>query len=144
MCIQTTSQGGFDWMRIKSMRINVNATDPDRMCIRCTSMCPCESAFTGIQLSSNGSVWFFYTLLQEISLLKGMLVINRVLVCLELLTFIVPESERLNYQVAFRSVCTNTEQTLQKNCPPAKGVLPATHDESYGCIHQVCCWKYMV
>ena len=33
----------------------------------------------------------------------------------ELLTFIVPESKRLNYQVAFRSVRTNTEQTLQKN-----------------------------
>ena len=68
-----------------------------------------------MKLSNNGSVWFLYTLLQEISLLKGMLVISVVLVCLELLTFIVPESKRLNYQVAFRSVRTNTEQTLQKN-----------------------------
>ena len=57
-----------------------------------------------MKLSNNGSVWFLYTLLQEISLLKGMLVISIVLVCLELLTFIVPESKRLNYQVAFRIV----------------------------------------
>ena len=44
MRIQTTSRGGFDRMRIKSMRIHVNATDPDRMHIRCASRCPCESA----------------------------------------------------------------------------------------------------
>ena len=40
MRIQTTSQGGFNRMRIKSMRIHVNATDPDRM----RSKVPCESA----------------------------------------------------------------------------------------------------
>ena len=44
MRIQTTSRCGFDRMRIKSMCIHVNATDPDRMRIRCASRCPCESA----------------------------------------------------------------------------------------------------
>ena len=33
-------------MRIKSMRIHVNATDPDQMRIQCASRCPCESALT--------------------------------------------------------------------------------------------------
>ena len=34
------------WMRIKSMRIHVNVTDPDWMRIQCASRCPCESALS--------------------------------------------------------------------------------------------------
>ena len=58
MRIQTTSGGGFDRMHIKSMRIHVNATDPDRMRIRCASRCPCESAFKDLPDIPDGKeVW---------------------------------------------------------------------------------------
>ena len=47
-------------MHIKSMRIHVNTTDPDRMRIRCASRCPCESALkvTWPQYSMPINQWY--------------------------------------------------------------------------------------
>ena len=55
MCIQEVDSIRFisdaHRVHIKSMRIHVNATDPDWMRIRCTSRCQCESTlFVGVGL----------------------------------------------------------------------------------------------
>ena len=103
------------------------------------------SCFTGIKLSNNGSVWFLYTLLQEINLLKGMLVISVVLVCLGLFTFIVPESKGWTTKLLLEVSVQTLNKYYKKNsvyqprvfCQPnmTKATVAST---------KVCCWKCMV